>query len=521
MLSANFHGLRVLALESRHAKEMSRLISTYGGQPVVAPALREVPLDSNSLALEFARGLVNGEFDAVIFMTGAGLRALVRQVESIYPRDALAGALRRTTVVARGPKPVSALGELGVKPALVAPEPNTWREILGVLDGDAGSPLAGRFRVAVQEYGVPCPELLSGLKERGAQVTRVPVYKWSLPEDTSALLEAAKSAGRGEIAVILFTTATQVAHFLQVAAEAGLEQPLRNELERMVVASIGPTTSEYLRSVGLHADVEASHPRMGFLVKEAAERSAAILREKQGEPGLDFLHEIGRRMAAGGSLREVLQSIVEFCAMVVQCDSCFLYVLEGDELVLRASRNPHPEEIGFLKLRLGEGITGWVAKHRQPVAVARNAFHDPRFQFFNELPEDRYEAFLSVPILSCDRLTGVINLQHREPHFYTRREIRLISTIGFLVGAEIERARLEEKTSKPSEELDARKTIERATGILQHELHVTEQEAHFSLRRQSRRMRKTMKEVAEAVVTEDMMRSRNKTGTSAGGGCGN
>jgi uroporphyrinogen-III synthase len=341
-----------------------------------------------------------------------------------------------------------------------------------------------------------------------------------LPEDTTPLLEAIQSLWKSEIDVVLFTSGIQVAHLFKVATEAALEQLLRSSLERIVIASVGPTTSEYLRSFGLQADIEASHPRMGSLVKEAAERSSTILREKQREPALDFLHEIGSRMAEGGSLHELLKRIVEFSATVVHCDSCFLYVLEDDELILRATVNPHPQEVDRLKLRLGEGITGWVAKHRQPVAVARNAFHDPRFQFFNELPEDRYEAFLSVPLLSRDKVTGVINLQHRKPHSYTRREIRLITTIGFFVGAEIERARLAQKSSTLSkelearkEELDGRKAIERAKGILQRELRLSEQEAYFSLRRLSRQQRKPMREVAEAVVNEDIGRSRGRTDT--------
>jgi uroporphyrinogen-III synthase len=217
---------------------------------------------------------------------------------------------------------------------------------------------------------------------------------------------------------------------------------------------------------------------------------------------LDFLHEIGSRMSGSNSLRGVLRRIVDFAASLVKCDSCFVYVLENNELVLRASKNPHPEEVDHLRLGLGEGITGWVAKNKQPVAVACNAFQETRFQFFNELPEDRYEAFLSVPILCRGELVGVINLQNRQPHSYTRREIRLLSTIGFFVGAEIEMARLEEKSSQLSEELEARKIVERAKGILQRELQVSEEEAYLTLRRQSRMLRKTMKEVAQSIIRE-------------------
>src|SRR5271156_6655149 len=153
---------------------------------------------------------------------------------------------------------------------------------------------------------------------------------------------------------------------------------------------------------------------------------------------VDVLHEIGGRLAKAGGLHDVLSRVVEFATALVKCDSCLAYVLEGEELVLRASKNPHPEAIDRLKLRVGQGITGWVAEHKEPVAVSQNAAQDPRFRFFHELPEDSYEAFLSVPLLSRGHVVGVINLQHRLPHVYNRRQIRLISTAGFLVGAEIE-----------------------------------------------------------------------------------
>src|SRR5262249_34292894 len=128
------------------------------------------------------------------------------------------------------------------------------------------------------------------------------------------------------------------------------------------------------------------------LVKEAAERSANLLQQNEKNPALSILHEIGSRMAAASPLHEVLDRIIDFTGSVARFDSCFIFVLDEGELVLRASKNPHPDEVGHLSLRLGEGITGWVAKHHQPVAIARNAFHDPRFQYFNELPEDRYES---------------------------------------------------------------------------------------------------------------------------------
>lgn len=222
----------------------------------------------------------------------------------------------------------------------------------------------------------------------------------------------------------------------------------------------------------------------------------------------DFLHEIGSRLASADPLHAVLQRAVEFIFDVIDSDSVFIYVLEGDELVLRSSKNPHPESVDNIRLRMGEGITGWVAKHRKPVAVARNASKDPRFQAFRELPEDKFEAFLSVPVVSRDRLVGVINLQHRLPHMHTRREVKLISMIGFLIGAEIEMARLETEVNRLSEQLETRKLVERAKGILQRELGLDEQQAYLTLQKQSRQRRRSMKEVAEAIVlAEEVKRS--------------
>jgi len=227
---------------------------------------------------------------------------------------------------------------------------------------------------------------------------------------------------------------------------------------------------------------------------------------------IDVLHEIGSRIAAADPLHAVLGRVVEFVSSVVQCDSCFVYVLDDDELVLRASKTPHPDVVDRLKLRVGQGITGWVAEHRQPVAVGRHAFGDPRFQTFNELPEDRYEAFLSVPVLSRSKLVGVINLQHRQPHEHTRREIQIISMIGFLVGAEIEMARLEVENSQLSERLETRKVLDRAKGILQRDLGITEEDAYLTIQRQSRQRRKSKREIAEAIVLGDELR-RGKGGS--------
>ncbi len=225
---------------------------------------------------------------------------------------------------------------------------------------------------------------------------------------------------------------------------------------------------------------------------------------------VDVLHEIGVRLGMAEGFHEVLARVVEFAAALVKCDSCLIYVLEGEELVLRASKNPHSDVLDCLKLRVGQGITGWVAENAEPVAISKSAALDPRFRAFKELPEDSYEAFLSVPLMCRGRVVGVINLQHRQPHVYRPREIRMISTIGFLVGAEIEMARLEEANSTLAEQLQTRKLVERAKGILQRELGLDEEQAYLTLQRQSRQKRRPMREIAEAIILGDEVKANSR-----------
>ncbi len=221
---------------------------------------------------------------------------------------------------------------------------------------------------------------------------------------------------------------------------------------------------------------------------------------------MELLHEISSRIASSDPLHTVLARLVHFVTSLVRCDACFVYVLEQQDLVLRASKTPHPDVVGRLKLRVGQGITGWVAEHRTPVAVGTHACEDSRFQMFNDLPEDRYEAFLSVPVLSRGKLVGVINVQHRQPHTHTQREMQLISTVGFLVGAEIEMARLEAENLQLAERLEERKVVDRAKSILQRELGISEEEAYVTIQRQSRQRRKSKKEIAEAIIIGDEVR---------------
>jgi uroporphyrinogen-III synthase len=278
---ASFEGRRVLALESRRSPELALLVMNYGGTPVVAPSLREVPLESNHQALAFAEGLIQDRFGMVVLMTGVGVRLLMKIVGPVHGREAFVQALARTRIVARGPKPVAALREIGLAPWVTVPSPNTWRELLATLDARIEDAPLASVRVAVQEYGLSNPDLVEGLAARGADVVTVPIYRWSMPEDVRPLRRAVQAIVRDEIDVVILTAGIQLVHLLRVAGEMGLEAAVRESLERLVVASIGPMTSEELRRQGLPIDFEPSHPKMGFLVKEVAERCGPLLRAKR------------------------------------------------------------------------------------------------------------------------------------------------------------------------------------------------------------------------------------------------
>lgn len=272
-----FDGLRVLSLETRRAAEMAILIRNQGGIPFVAPSMREAPLEENEAVFDFAARLLAGEFDTVVLLTGVGTRALAKLIATRYPEGEFADALRRVTVVARGPKPAAALREMGLAADILVPEPHTWRELLAATDGRAGR------RVAVQAYGRPSPELVAGLESRGAEVTSVRIYQYQLPEDTGPLRQAARGLASGEFDVVMFTTAMQAPHLLQIAVEEGVEADVKNELRRrVVVASIGPACSDVLDECGIAPGFVPTRPRMGILVGETAARARALVDGKRG-----------------------------------------------------------------------------------------------------------------------------------------------------------------------------------------------------------------------------------------------
>src|SRR6266481_1420892 len=277
-ITPGFGGLRVIAFESRMAAEVATMIERRGGVAIIAPAMREVPLEDNHAALDFAERLLGGEFDVVIFMTGVGTRALFAAMETRHQRPALVSALAAIVTVARGPKPIRAMRDLGIEPSIVVPEPNTWREVLSALASQVE--LNGK-RVAIQEYGVSNHELTAGLEARGARVTIVPVYRWTLPVDRAPLRAALDAIAAGNADVAIFTSSNQVTNVIQLADAEGIGADLKRGFSRIAIGSIGPVCSEQIRAYGLSVDFEPEHSKLGHLVKEAAARAPAILAAKR------------------------------------------------------------------------------------------------------------------------------------------------------------------------------------------------------------------------------------------------
>ena len=280
--AAGFGGLSVVAFESRMAAETAAMIRRHGGVATVAPSMREVALEDHHAAFDFARRLLAGQFDAVVFLTGVGTRELFRIIATRHPRADLLEALGRAVTLARGPKAVKALRDLGFEPAIAIAEPNTWREVLAGLAPPLT--LAGK-RVAVQEYGVSNRELIAGLQARGAEVVSVPVYRWALPADRGPLRAAIGQIAARSADVVLFTSSSQVVNVMQTAEADGLGGELRRGLAAAAVCSVGPVCSAELRAHGVAVDLEPSHPRLGHLVREAAAGAAALLaRKRAGAP---------------------------------------------------------------------------------------------------------------------------------------------------------------------------------------------------------------------------------------------
>ncbi len=268
--SANFGGMQVAAFESRRAEEMARLIERFGGIPHVSPSLREVGVDANPDAVDFANRLITGQIDVVILMTGVGTRHLLAQIERHVDKQRFVDALSDVTTIVRGPKPLAVLREWGLTPKHRAPEPNTWREILSLIDDGVS---VSNQTVGVQEYGKPNVSLTAGLEARGATVRTVKVYGYDFPLDTAPLEANLRDLADGKLDVAMFTSAHQVVNVLRMAERLGIGDAVRDAFDRIIVASIGPTTSEALQDNDVRVDIEPAHGKMGQLVQAAAEQA--------------------------------------------------------------------------------------------------------------------------------------------------------------------------------------------------------------------------------------------------------
>jgi len=274
----DFHGLHVAAFESRRADDAAGLIEKHGGVPHVSPSMRETPADDHRSAIDFAHRLITGEVDIAVFLTGGGFQELLAIVQRHVDRQRYLDALSDIVTIARGPKPAAAMKEAGLTPTFRVPEPNTWRQVLQMIDESV--PIANQV-VALQEYGKTNPSLIAGLEARGASVLRVQVYRWDLPEDLEPLTRNVRDLAEGRLDVLLFTSAHQVVNMLRVAADLGLAARVRQRLAASVVASVGPTTSETLRDHDLPVDIQPAHPKLGPLVIAAAENCHRILERKR------------------------------------------------------------------------------------------------------------------------------------------------------------------------------------------------------------------------------------------------
>ncbi len=273
---ASLQGLKIVSFESRRAKEMVELVRRYGGEPILAPSMREIPLSENRAALDLLPELESGRIDLLILMTGVGIRTLNEALLTHYPQERITAALQKTQLLARGPKPVGVLKELGLQPSFTAPEPNTWREVLSTLK--ASIAIRGK-RIAIQEYGIINKDLVAALESLGATVVSVPVYRWALPGDLAPLHQAIEHILRGEVDVALFTNGAQIEHLFAIADKA--TESLRLAFKRVVVASVGPVCTQALGQFGIKPDIEPAHPKMGSLIAAVAAEARQILTAKR------------------------------------------------------------------------------------------------------------------------------------------------------------------------------------------------------------------------------------------------
>ncbi|HET7539317.1 MAG TPA: uroporphyrinogen-III synthase [Polyangiaceae bacterium] len=278
-MTQSLTGLQVISFESRLKNETAALLEKHGARVIAAPALREVPLSEIPEAKAFAEAVCEGALDVLVLLTGVGASLLLKAACNYRSRAELSLALSKLTLVCRGPKPSNALKPFGLRPTFSVPEPNTWREIVRKLDRDL--PVAGK-RIWIQEYGTRNLELIHALSTRGADVRSIHVYSWALPEDTATLKAAILKIVRVQAHVAVFTSALQIEHVLSVAQELGMAPAVRRALNSdVVVASVGPVTSEALERHGIATDISPGHPKLGHLILAVARRARALVNQKR------------------------------------------------------------------------------------------------------------------------------------------------------------------------------------------------------------------------------------------------
>ncbi len=385
----SFNGLAVAALESRRQADMERLITKYGGKAFVSPSMREVPITENRPAIEFAYRVITGEISIVVFLTGVGFKQLLAAIEKNIDTQRFLDALSDITTIVRGPKPAAAMREVGLTPTIKVPEPNTWRELLRAIDEKLQ---ITNQKIGLQEYGTTNRSLIAGLEARGAEVVPVRVYKWDLPEDTGPLEDNVRAMVAGRRDILLLTSAHQIANLLRISSNLGLEEKLRTALGTMIVASIGPTTSEMLRQNDLPVDLEPEHPKMGHLIQETASRSQSLIAGRRtkaavisqtGRPPLDtqaawfdspfmrtcrreassvtpvwLMRQAGRYMAEYRAVREKI-GFLELCKNSALCAEVMVTAVERlgvDAAIIFSDLLPILEPMGLeLEFAKGDG----------------------------------------------------------------------------------------------------------------------------------------------------------------------
>lgn len=215
---------------------------------------------------------------------------------------------------------------------------------------------------------------------------------------------------------------------------------------------------------------------------------------------LNLLHRIIETISYNLDLDEILHEIIRVVDSVAHADEIFLYLLRENELILRSAKRESSENLSTIRLQMGKGITGWVAAHEKPVRLRCAAYEDKRFHTFTNLAADRYEAFLSLPMLYHKKLIGVLNVQHRKPYDFSDREVKLLQTVATATAGAIENARLFEQTTLLSEALAARKLIEKAKGKLMKQYQISEEKAYRWMKKRAMDLRKPMRDIAEAIL---------------------